>query len=73
MHVGDVTLISVSQVADHVEADEAHAATYEFGADLGCDPAVALGQRHRRRCGLLRQVAVEVVALRNARERISNT
>ena len=65
---GDVDLGQV--VADHVQADEQHAAPLHFRADLGRDPAVALAQRAAFAAAAGGEVAAEFVALRNARQAV---
>ena len=47
MPVGEVTLISVSQPADHVDADEQQAAPLQLRAERGADFALAVGQLGR--------------------------
>src|SRR5690606_41103550 len=60
---GDVDL--GQPVADHVQADETHAAFTHPRADLGGDPAVAVGQRAALAAAAGGQVAAESVALRD--------
>ena len=45
--VGEVTLISVSMPADHVDADEQQPAPLELGPERGADLALAVGQLGR--------------------------
>ena len=65
---GDVDLGQV--VADHVQADEQHAAPLHLRADLGGDPAVALAQRAAFAAAAGGEVAAELVALRDARQAV---
>src|SRR5690606_16245965 len=65
---GDVDL--GEPVADHVQADEAHAAPFHLGTDLGGDPAVALAQGTALAAAAGSQVAAELVALRDPRQAV---
>src|SRR5690554_422409 len=65
---GDVDL--GQPVADHVQADEAHAAPDHLRTDLGRDPAVALAERAALAAAAGGQVAAELVALRDARQAV---
>src|SRR5690606_10686337 len=65
---GDVDL--GQPVADHVQADEAHAAPDHFRAHLGGDPAVALAEGAAFTASARGQVAAELVALRDPRQAV---
>src|SRR5690606_35665758 len=65
---GDVDL--GQPVADHVQADEAHAAPDHLRTHLRRDPAVALAQRAAFAAAAGSEVAAELVALRDARQAI---